>query len=281
MVIGFERRPRSTGDGVAMPFTGSHPAAVMPLLRTPLVASALVIGSMAPDAPLFGLSPVSYATTHSARGIVTTDLALGLLLYAIWHVLIVPPALALAPRAVRARVPQPQRRFARTFGTSARWLRLVAVSIAVGATTHVGWDEFTHPDRWGAHHIGVLAESFHGVGGYHWAQYASDVLGAVVILVCLARWWRQAEARSLPGTNAVVSASCGFAVLAVTAGAAAIAATPDLTAAGGVKLHAGAYAAATHGGAAAAVAIILIAFGWHLTGTCRAAASRLSPVAKR
>ena len=34
-----------------MPFTGSHPAAVLPLLRTSLPASALVAGSLAPDVP--------------------------------------------------------------------------------------------------------------------------------------------------------------------------------------------------------------------------------------
>jgi hypothetical protein len=34
-----------------VPFTGSHPAAVLPFLRTPLPASAPVAGTMAPDIP--------------------------------------------------------------------------------------------------------------------------------------------------------------------------------------------------------------------------------------
>jgi hypothetical protein len=34
-----------------VPFTGSHPAAVLPFLRWSMPASALVIGSMAPDFP--------------------------------------------------------------------------------------------------------------------------------------------------------------------------------------------------------------------------------------
>jgi hypothetical protein len=46
-----------------MPFTVSHAAAVLPLLRTPLPASALVIG------------PV--IRTHTAAAIVTTDLLFG------------------------------------------------------------------------------------------------------------------------------------------------------------------------------------------------------------
>ena len=36
-----------------MPFTGSHPAAVLPFLRSGLPPSALVIGSMAPDFPYY------------------------------------------------------------------------------------------------------------------------------------------------------------------------------------------------------------------------------------
>ena len=36
-----------------MPFTASHPAAILPFLRTPLPASALVAGSIAPDLPYY------------------------------------------------------------------------------------------------------------------------------------------------------------------------------------------------------------------------------------
>jgi len=36
-----------------VPFTGSHPAAVLPLLRTPLPSAALVIGSLVPDLPYY------------------------------------------------------------------------------------------------------------------------------------------------------------------------------------------------------------------------------------
>lgn len=48
-----------------MPFTGSHPAAVLPFLRTPLPASALVVGSIAPDVP-FSLPVTPPWETHTA-----------------------------------------------------------------------------------------------------------------------------------------------------------------------------------------------------------------------
>ncbi len=54
-----------------MPFTPSHAAAVLPFLRTPLPASALVIGSIAPDLP-FHL-PVDFPwRTHTAQAVVTS-----------------------------------------------------------------------------------------------------------------------------------------------------------------------------------------------------------------
>jgi uncharacterized protein DUF4184 len=60
-----------------MPFTVSHPAAVLPVLRW-LPPSAVVVGSLVPDIPLCVRPPVGYHTTHSLAGVVTVDLPLGL-----------------------------------------------------------------------------------------------------------------------------------------------------------------------------------------------------------
>ena len=51
-----------------MPFTGSHPAAVLPLMRWGLMPSALVIGSMVPDLPYF-LPVPDLGNTHSLIGL--------------------------------------------------------------------------------------------------------------------------------------------------------------------------------------------------------------------
>jgi len=50
-----------------VPFTGSHPAAVLPFFRV-LVPAALVIGSMVPDLPYYLPSPVPGSVTHTATG---------------------------------------------------------------------------------------------------------------------------------------------------------------------------------------------------------------------
>ncbi|NUP44592.1 MAG: DUF4184 family protein, partial [Streptomyces sp.] len=92
-----------------MPFTFSHPAAVLPLLpggrpRGPLVASALVAGSLAPDVPYFTESLVHgtfrYGEfTHSLLGVPTADVAIAALLAAGWHWLLREPLVALLPAA--------------------------------------------------------------------------------------------------------------------------------------------------------------------------------------
>jgi hypothetical protein len=178
-----------------VPFTGSHPAAVLPLMRSGLVPSALVIGSMVPD--LFYYLPLPDDVesrlshhTHTAVGVLGLDLVLGLAVFLIWQVLVAPLAVAVAGPAVRARLapglPVPWRRhFAgpRAAGT-------VLISLWVGAATHVLWDEFTHPGRWGARHLSWLADSHGPLVGYQWAQYASGVVGALLIADAVRRWWR-------------------------------------------------------------------------------------------
>src|SRR3954452_14616223 len=86
-----------------MPFTGSHPAAVLPFLRTPLPASALAIGSVAPDLPFYLPFPQPYAT-HTWLAAGTTDVLLGLIAWALWHGLLTEPMLATAPSPLRARL---------------------------------------------------------------------------------------------------------------------------------------------------------------------------------
>jgi hypothetical protein len=83
-----------------MPFTGSHPVAVLPLLRTPMPASGLVVGSIAPDLPYY--PPVVEWRTHTATAVVTTDLLIGILAWALWHSLLTRAALATAPAGLRA-----------------------------------------------------------------------------------------------------------------------------------------------------------------------------------
>ena len=268
-----------------MPFTGSHPAAVLPLLRTGLPASGLVIGSMAPDVPYF--VPVTVGgyslptdlgtTTHAAWAVVSLDVLIGALVWLLWHTLLAAPGYALAPESFRARLVTAGVRPGAVdrIGSPGRVAALLA-GLAVGAATHVGWDEFTHPGRWGDRHVGLLAGSWHGVEGHRWAQYASGVFGAAVLLTWLWRWWRRTEpaassqqAPSFGGADAVGPRwrpGTGW-VASIVVGSGAV--TGFWAAFTAADLRAGLFFGATRGGAGAMIAALLLALGWHGTGRRR------------
>lgn len=172
-----------------MPFTLSHPAAVLPFLRGgrargPLVASALVAGSLAPDVPFFTESLVHgtfrYGTfTHSLAGIPTADVGIAAALVAGWHWLLREPLVALLPArwgdtadavtAPSGRMPGP---------ADAAWF---TVSAVLGAVTHVGWDAFTHDGRIGVHLLPVLAHTVAGRPVYAWLQIICSAAGLAVL----------------------------------------------------------------------------------------------------
>jgi hypothetical protein len=262
---------------------------VLPLLRTGLPASALVIGSMAPDLPYF--VPVTVGgyslpadlgtTTHAGWAVVSLDVLIGALAWLLWHTLLAAPGYALAPESFRARLATAGVRPG-TVDRISSPARVVAVlvGLAAGSATHVGWDEFTHPGRWGARHVGLLAGSWHGLEGHRWAQYASGVFGAAVLLAWLWRWWRRTEPapvasfRAAPWSgpaDAVGSPprpGTGWAASIVIGSGAVTGCWAAFTAA---DLRAGLFFGATRGGAGAMIAALLLALGWHASARRRPA----------
>ncbi|NEB80505.1 DUF4184 family protein, partial [Streptomyces sp. SID14478] len=191
-----------------MPFTISHAAAVLPCVRRDgsgrgrLVPSLLVAGSFAPDVPYFAAGAVPGAmefgdVTHSFAGVLTVDLAVALALVGLW-LLVREPLLALLPRRVRGRVWAVVTGRARGDRRPLWWY----VSAVLGATTHVVWDAFTHPGRWGLRLVPVLTEQFGGSPLYWYAQYGSSALALVVLGVFL---WR--AVRDAPTATGPVAAS--------------------------------------------------------------------------
>ncbi|MEU1423206.1 DUF4184 family protein [Kitasatospora sp. NPDC005751] len=181
-----------------MPFTLSHPAAVLPLLRAagargPLVASALVAGSMAPDVPFFleSLLPGVYGqggTTHRWWAVPTVDVAIAGVLVAGWHGLLRAPLLALLPERWAGAAEALTVR--RGGGASAAWF---AGSAALGAATHVGWDAFTHEGRLGVRLLPVLDRTVAGLPLYTVLQYGSSALALAALAGHLARAARAVE----------------------------------------------------------------------------------------
>jgi hypothetical protein len=173
-----------------MPFTGSHPAAVLPLLRSAMPASALVIGSMAPDVPLYTPTPYSSELSHQLVGVFTVDLLAGMVLFVAWHALIGPVVVAYAPVALRRRLPASAPASLGTYICPVGRLLWVLAAFVVGGLTHVVWDSFTHANGWAVHYLPWLSEQVGPLPAYEWAQYTSGLIGAVLILGLSMRWFR-------------------------------------------------------------------------------------------
>ena len=180
--------------------------------------AAMVVGSMVPDFPMFGLAPWSYDLAHSWTGVLTVDVVAAVVLTLLWVLLVRDAMAAAAPSRLRKRL-QPATRYA-----GRDWL-LVVPSVAIGAATHVVWDELTHGDRWGAHHLAWLNQHHFGIEGSHWAQAGSSVVGGAVVAAFVVRRVMQAE----PGASTALAvrarpvARWGIATAFVLAGAAAVA----------------------------------------------------------
>ncbi|GAA3306572.1 hypothetical protein GCM10020295_63130 [Streptomyces cinereospinus] len=187
-----------------MPFTLSHAAAVLPVVRPdgtgrgPLVPAVLVAGSFAPDVTYYLASVLSGAmgfgdVTHSFAGVFTVDVLIAWALVGVW-LLVREPLVALLPHgwqpraaallrcgAARARV-RPS--------LVARWY----ASAALGALTHVVWDAFTHLDRWGMRLFPVLGREVAGAPLYWYLQYGGSAVAAVVIALFVAVALRRVRA---------------------------------------------------------------------------------------
>ncbi|WP_051939750.1 DUF4184 family protein [Phaeacidiphilus oryzae] len=181
-----------------MPFTLSHPAAVLPVLgNRRLSATGLIAGSMAPDVPFFtgALVPWSYVLgdfSHRLAGVLTLDLAMAAGLAALWR-FVRMPLLALFPPEPGGRLAlltRPRRPLRPGAVEAARF----AGSAMVGAGTHVLWDDFTHPDRLGSRLLPVLDRPLDGVRIAWWLQYGTSALALLLMAWLLLRGLRGIDA---------------------------------------------------------------------------------------
>jgi hypothetical protein len=160
-----------------MPFTFSHPAIILPLLRKygkRLSATGLVIGSITPDFESFIKLGKEKMFSHTWSGMFWYDLPLGLLLCILFHTFIKIPLVEHMPAPVAYRF----YRF-RTDNWVARLPRhfwVVLVSLFIGIFSHLLWDACTHlnfyyPDS------DTSTLRIHGIRVYILVQYSCSVIG--------------------------------------------------------------------------------------------------------
>jgi Domain of unknown function (DUF4184) len=176
-----------------MPWTFAHPAAVLPLRKfcpAPLDFAALVIGSIVPDLGYYvSQSKLAYLG-HSFLGSFLICLPAGLALWGLFHILRKPLWFVL---------PQPHRSALAAFAEAPlswnlRALTAAAVSVLLGAWTHIAWDSFTH-NTWMVKQLPLLRESVFQLGNvefpwYVLLQHLSTAIGATILVAAYRSWLR-------------------------------------------------------------------------------------------
>jgi hypothetical protein len=193
-----------------MPITIAHPIAAVPL-RRPLgrlgVLSALVIGSIMPDLPLFLPISLNRNYTHSLAGLFWFCLPVGVLAYLLYDRLLERPFLALLPDAWQRRLV-----LAIDAARPPVWSAGVLVSLLAGAATHSGWDAFTHGESAGVRWLPVLETRLFTLSGYtaylfSVLQHTSSLLGTITLLAWIRSWYRRApQAATAPSEQVSASA---------------------------------------------------------------------------
>ncbi len=173
-----------------MPFTFSHPAAVLPLTYLPkrwISITGLVIGSLAPDFEYFLRMKVFSLYSHTWIGLFWFDLPLTIILAFIFHLIVRNSLIDNLPNFLNKRF---------SIFKNFNWIQyfkenflIVILSILFGVATHIVWDNFTHEQGKFVQTIGELQKTFtiagHLIPAYKLLQHSSTIIGGLIIIYSL------------------------------------------------------------------------------------------------
>jgi len=176
-----------------MPFTFSHPAAVLPLTYLPkrwFSLTGLFIGSTIPDFEYFlrmrGLNEYS----HTWHGVFWLDLPLGIFVTLVWHEVVRNKLIDHLPVFIKERV-YSFKNFDWTYHFKRNSL-VVILSLLIGITSHILWDALTHERGIFVQHLQVLRGSIDIAGHvnpiYHILQHVSTIIGLIAIFLAFLQW---------------------------------------------------------------------------------------------
>ncbi len=165
-----------------MPFTLSHPAAIVPLyllLRRYLILSALVVGSMVPDFHYYLPFHLTRSMTHNYFSIIWFSLPMGLITLLIFDWFIRYPLIEIMPSRLRTSLLVYQK--AGNIFRKGIFGRVI-LSLLLGAFSHIFWDNLC----W-----------YHGrrLMPYDWVQIINSIFGAIILAWFCWRWYRRQYAQ--------------------------------------------------------------------------------------
>jgi hypothetical protein len=212
-----------------MPFTAAHPAAILPLLKHSrwFSATGLVTGSVAPDFQYFLLLPIFRYSGHTLEGLLFFNLPVAFVLATVFHLLVRRPVVAHLPDWFKSRaLAVPELNWLAYLRK--RWF-VFAVSVIIGAATHIFWDGFTHYSGYFVQKWPVLNSKVNLMG---WniplsriIQHTSTGVGSLLILIYTGRQptavipARVPSLRKLFFWTGIAVAGIGFMMFALTTSA--------------------------------------------------------------
>ena len=220
-----------------MPFTPAHAIVALPFARRPWstlstggrtwALTALSVGAMAPDLPLFldVLWPgAEEGAVHTHRWpFLPVVLVATLAVTALWVQRVRPPFLAALPRRRAGQVPSgrtvPSPPLPR--GRHVAEALVVVGAAVLGILSHLLWDDFTHLRGTAVQTWSVLRELVLDRPVYVYLQHGSSLLGVLVLLAVAYGWFRDAALvttpRRLRSLVVAVTMGAGIALIAAVA----------------------------------------------------------------
>jgi hypothetical protein len=181
----------ATSIVVSMPFTFSHPAAVLPFGYLPkrfFSMTGLAIGSTAPDFEYFLRMRDRSIYGHTWAGIFYFDLPVSILLAFLFHLVVRNNLIDNLPGFLARRLQS-----LKEFDWSTYFkenIPVVIISICIGAASHIIWDKFTHGNSTSsADMFPVLLKKVNIKGQvlavYDILQIISSMVGGLAVLYAL------------------------------------------------------------------------------------------------
>jgi hypothetical protein len=173
-------------DRNKMPFTFSHPAAILPLTylsKQWLSLTGLVIGSLTPDFEYFIRMRVYSSFSHYWTGLFLFDIPFGIILASVFHLVVRDQLIDSLPDLLQKRFIG----FKEFEWTNylKKNLPIVVISCMIGATTHLLWDGFTHQNGHFVQTVSSLQKSLlvsnHSIPIYKLLQHGSSLVGGLLI----------------------------------------------------------------------------------------------------
>ncbi len=169
-----------------MPFTFSHPAAIIPakiLPRRWISLTALVIGSITPDFEYFIRMKNLGLYGHTFAGIFWFDLPIALALTYVYHLMVRDSLIDNLPRFLRSRLTRFKQFNWPAYARENIWV--VLVCLVVGISSHLFWDAFTHRTGYFVNRIPWLLANTEVFGVEHVRFYILQNISSLVGMICV------------------------------------------------------------------------------------------------